>query len=153
MNCPFCGSRLNKVVDKRSVTGLEEIRRRRECLKCQRRFTTYERLVKQGLIIIKNDGRKEEYTREKLRLGIMKSLEKRPLFDQVDFLTDKIEMKLRKKGYQEVSSKAIGRYVLLELKKLDRVAYLRFASVYRRFEQLEDFTKELSVLDIIYEKR
>lgn len=146
MNCPFCGSRSNKVVDKRFVAGLGEIRRRRECLKCQRRFTTYERLVTQELIVIKKDGKKEIFAREKLRLGIMKSLEKRPLFDRVDLLTDKVERKLRKKGFHEVPSKTIGKYVLTELKKMDRVAYLRFASVYRRFEQLEDFTKELSAL-------
>jgi transcriptional repressor NrdR len=146
MICPYCGSPVNRVVDKRSVIGSGEIRRRRECLKCSRRFTTYERLASIELLVIKRDGRREPFIREKLRTGIEKALEKRPGADKVDELVDKIERKLRKRGLQEVATKLIGQMVLSELKKLDMIAYLRFVSVYRRFEQPEDFTKELQGL-------
>lgn len=147
MKCPYCGSLTNKVVDKRGVIGSGEIRRRRECLKCFKRFTTYEKVVAIELIVIKKDGRREIFEREKLRSGIAKALEKRPAMDQVDSLTDKIEMKIRNKDEKEISSKMIGQMVLTELKKLDTVAYVRFVSVYRQFKHLEDFTKEVEHLN------
>ena len=146
MTCPFCDSTLHRVVDKRSVVSVGEIRRRRQCLKCLRRFTTYERWALLELQVIKKDGRREDFNREKLRLGIVKALEKRPSLSLVDDLTNKIERKIRAKRGQEVTTKSIGRMVLSELKKLDMVAYLRFASVYRQFEQPEDFTKEVRSL-------
>lgn len=146
MRCPFCDSPLNKVVDKRAVTGSGEIRRRRECLKCSRRFTTYEKIGNLEFLVIKKDGRREPFNREKIRAGLTKALEKRPAFSLVDDLTNKIEKRIRVKGGQEISTKVIGRMVLLEIKKVDFVAYLRFASVYRQFEQPEDFARELTTL-------
>lgn len=147
MRCPFCSASVNRVIDKRAVLGSGEIRRRRECLKCLRRFTTYERLANFGLIVVKKDGRKEVFDREKIKNGILKALEKRPAIDKVDLLTDKIEQKLWRKKKAEVASKLIGGLVLAELKKVDTIAYLRFASVYRQFENPEDFAKELSIIE------
>ena len=146
MTCPFCDSTLHRVVDKRSVVSVGEIRRRRQCLRCLRRFTTYERWALLELQVIKKDGRREDFNREKLRLGIVKALEKRPLADRMDYLAGKVEKKIRRTYRGEVSSKRIGQAVLLELKKLDTVAYLRFASVYRSFENPEDFSKEINSL-------
>ncbi|MDO8498902.1 MAG: transcriptional regulator NrdR [bacterium] len=146
MKCPFCGSLLNRVVDKRSVSLSGEIRRRRECLKCQRRFTTYEKMGALGLVVLKKDGRREPFLRDKLKKGLLKALEKRPAVNKIDDLAERIERKLRKRGNQEVSSKMIGQIVLSELKRLDSIAYLRFASVYRQFERPEDFAREVSSL-------
>ncbi len=146
MSCPFCSSASNKVVDKRPVSQTGEIRRRRECLKCQKRFTTYERVVNQEIIVIKKDNRREVFDRGKLLAGIVKALEKRPFFDKSEELTDKIECKLRQKGQKEISSKQIGQLVLTELRRVDKVAYLRFASVYRSFEDPTDFARELTAL-------
>lgn len=146
MKCPFCTSASNRVVDKRDVVGVGEIRRRRECLKCSKRFTTYERLASLELAVIKRDGRREPFSREKLSSGVIKALEKRPALSQANNLADKIERKLRRKGKRVVTSQLIGKMVLVELKKLDSVAYLRFASVYRNFGSADDFTKEASSL-------
>lgn len=143
MHCPFCGSLLNKVVDKRAVPSSGEIRRRRECLKCIRRYTTYERLYSVDLMVIKKDGRKELYCKDKLLNGIVKALQKRPGADQAETIAERIEKKLRGKGKAEISTKIIGQAVLTELRKLDQVAYLRFASVYRHFEDPRDFAREL----------
>lgn len=143
MNCPFCGSFAHAVVDKRAVMSSGEIRRRRECLKCLRRFTTYERLASLEIWVVKKDGRKETFNRDKLRTGIAKALEKRPGGIRVDELTEKIERRLKRKKSREITSRFIGQNVLGELKKIDTVAYLRFVSVYRQFEKPEDFTKEL----------
>lgn len=142
MKCPYCGSYLNKVVDKRSVKGVGEIRRRRECLKCIKRFTTYERLAELDFVVLKKSGRHEPFVRDKLRLGVVKALEKRPFFNRVDLIVERIERRLRRRGQKEVASKLIGQMVLSELKKIDSVAYLRFASVYRQFGSPEDFTRE-----------
>lgn len=146
MKCIYCSSDLNKVVNKRSVTSTGEIRRRRECLKCKRRFTTYERVVVEELVIIKRDGRRQAFDRQKLISGIAKALEKRPGFERINLIADKIESKLRAKGKREVFSKTVGRMVLNELRKVDGVAYLRFVSVYRHFEDPKDFAKELQSL-------
>ncbi|OGE24701.1 transcriptional regulator NrdR [Candidatus Daviesbacteria bacterium RIFCSPHIGHO2_01_FULL_38_8] len=146
MRCIFCSSTLSKVVDKRSVNGTNEIRRRRECLKCGKRYTTYERIGEIEFLVIKRDGRREQFSKDKLRAGILRALEKRPNFNKVDYITNKIENKLRFKGKKEIATKVIGQLVLLELKKLDKVAYLRFASVYRHFEDPTDFAKELQAL-------
>lgn len=143
MKCPFCGSEAHKVVDKRSVTLAGEIRRRRECLKCSRRFTTYERLSNLELLVMKKDGRREPFNPEKLRAGILKALEKRPALDRADEIALRVERKLRRRKVREVSSRAVGQAVLSELKKLDPVAYMRFVSVYRQFEQAEDFAREV----------
>lgn len=146
MKCPFCSSNLSKVIDKRTALGRGEIRRRRECLKCEKRFTTYESLAKMELLVIKKDGRREIYSREKLQLGIEKALEKRPGIDKIAVLVGKIEGKIRTRGLREISSTTLGKIVLSELKKLDGVAYLRFASVYRSFGNAEDFERELRTL-------
>ncbi|MBI4037083.1 transcriptional repressor NrdR [Candidatus Daviesbacteria bacterium] len=147
MRCPFCSASVSRVIDKRAVLGSGEIRRRRECLKCSRRFTTYERLANFGLVVVKKDGRKEIFDREKLKAGLLKALEKRPAIDKVDFLTDRIERRLWRRKKAEVASKLIGSLVLVELKKVDTIAYLRFASVYRQFEKPEDFAKELLIIE------
>ena len=147
MKCWYCGSILSKVIDKREVLSTGEIRRRRECLKCHKRFTTYERVAGVELIVVKRNGRKEDFSREKLRSGIEKALEKRPGIEGIDGLVGKIEAKLREKQDKAIATKLIGQLVLGELKKLDQVAYLRFASVYRGFTSMSDFSKELELLD------
>lgn len=143
MKCPFCSNLSNRVIDKRSVLSTEEIRRRRECLHCQGRFTTYERLSNLQFLVIKKDGHREPYDRVKLKNGVTKALEKRPAVENLDEFVSKIERKIWKKGVCEVNSKSIGKVVLSELKKIDSIAYLRFASVYRHFQDPKDFAKEL----------
>ncbi len=146
MNCPFCGSSQSSVIDKRAVKSSGEIRRRRECLKCHRRYTTYERVLTVELYVIKRDGRKEIFSTEKLRSGIARALEKRPAFESLDEIVLRIERKIRSKEKHEVESKSLGQAVLLELKKVDTVAYIRFASVYREFKEIRDFERELEHL-------
>ena len=146
MKCPFCYSNLNKVVDKRAVEALGRIRRRRECLKCTKRFTTYESLATLKILVVKKDGHREVYSEEKLRAGILKALEKRPGIDKVEKIVDKIESRIRVKGLREISSAYLGGWVLTELKKVDGVAYLRFASVYRTFQDPSDFVTEIKSL-------
>lgn len=146
MYCLFCGSDQSKVVNKRSVVGRGEIRRRRECLKCHRRFTTYEKVASLGLFVIKRNGQKEAFDKSKLQTGLEKALEKRYSLDKICLLADKIERRVRAKGKNEIASKTIGQLILSELKRIDKVAYLRFASVYRRFEEPSDFARELQGL-------
>lgn len=147
MKCPFCQSNLSKVVDKRSVDGRGEIRRRRECLKCNKRFTTYERLAELQILVVKKDGRKELFIREKLQVGLIKALEKRPGIERVAKILDRIEARIREKGMQEVPSNTLGKWVLSELRRADPIAYLRFASVYRTFSDPKDFKRELETLN------
>ena len=136
MRCAFCGYVETKVTDKRD--SKEITRRRRECIKCKRRFTTYERPDIE-LIVIKKDGRRERYNRDKILLGVIKACEKRNVsHEKIDIVINDIEEKLRKKG-KEVESKMIGELVMRQLKKLDKVAYIRFASVYRDFKEAKDF--------------
>lgn len=146
MKCPFCQSELSKVIDKRGVGGRGEIRRRRECLKCSHRFTTYETVAQLEIMVIKKDGRREAFSEEKLHSGLLRALEKRPGIDKVPRLVDRIEARIRSKRLKEIQSQIVGKWVLSELKKLDPVAYLRFASVYRDFEDPKDFAKELKTL-------
>lgn len=146
MKCPYCASYSSKVIDKRGVDGRGEIRRRRECLSCSRRFTTYEGLATLKILVIKKDGRREEYDKDKLKNGLVKALEKRPGIDKLESLVDKIEARIRLKGLKEITSTDLGNWILKELKKMDSVAYLRFASVYRTFEDVKDFEKELKSL-------
>jgi len=138
MKCVFCNSS-TRVTDKRgSPNGT---RRRRECLKCKKRFTTYERADKKDIIIVKKDGRRERFLYEKLKNGLMKACEKRPIsVERIDKIVNEIEEKLRSKG-KEVKSEVIGKMVMNKLKKLDKVAYIRFASVYRDFKDIKDFRK------------
>lgn len=146
MRCPFCQSSLSKVIDKRSVLSRGEIRRRRECLKCAKRFTTYEALAEIEISVIKKDGKKEPYEREKLQRGLARALEKRQGIDRVESILDRIESRIRGKRLQKIPSQTLGKWVLAELKKLDPIAYLRFASVYRTFSHPKDFAKELKTL-------
>ena len=144
MNCPFCGHTETKVTDTRE--SAESIRRRRECLKCERRFTTYES-VEIDIVVIKKDGRREPFNREKLKVGIVKACEKRPVSrEQIEKIVREIEEKLMKKG-GEVKSEVVGELVMKALKKLDKVAYIRFASVYREFKDVKDFKRELKEIE------
>ncbi len=146
MDCPFCLNKNSKVTNKReSPSG---IRRRRECLKCKKRFTTYEKIEKSDLYIIKKDKRREKFDKEKLEKGIEKAFEKRPVSkDKIDKMIVEIEEQLRKKGKKEIKSNIIGELVMRKIKKLDNIAYMRFASVYRDFQDIKDFKKELKGLD------
>ena len=142
MKCPYCQDSETKVVDSRELDDI--IRRRRECLKCEKRFTTYERVEHIELIVIKKDGKKEKFDREKLKVGLIRAFEKRPItIEQIEEITDKIEAKLRRRKSNEVSSKVIGEEVIRRLKNIDEIAYLRFASVYKEFENVGEFKKEL----------
>lgn len=145
MNCPFCGYNDSKVIDSRDVN--DGIRRRRQCLRCDLRFTTYERLQRTSLFVVKKDNRREEFSREKLLTGIRKACDKRPLpSDAVAKLVDKIEGELYQSGRSEVPSAYIGDLVMAKLKKLDHIAYLRFASVYREFEDITTLKEEVDSL-------
>jgi transcriptional repressor NrdR len=140
MICPYCSHLESRVTNKRNVEKV--VRRRRECLDCKRRFTTYER-PEIGLVVIKKDGRRENFDREKLKLGMIKACEKRSISrEQIEKSADKIEEMLRRKG-GEVRSKLIGEIVMKALKKIDKVAYIRFASVYKEFKDISDFKSEL----------
>jgi len=144
MQCPHCKAD-TKVVDKRD-SG-EHTRRRRECLKCSKRFTTYERLEEVPLTVIKKDGRRQEFDRNKIKAGILRACEKRPITtEQIERVVDEIEQHLRNKYTADVPSRAIGEVIMARLKSLDKVAYIRFASVYRNFTDLGSFEKELNAL-------
>ncbi|MBI2124215.1 transcriptional repressor NrdR [Candidatus Pacearchaeota archaeon] len=144
MLCPFCSHKETKVTNKRDAENLT--RRRRECLKCRKRFTTYEKTEAPEIFVVKKDGRREPYNRDKLLLGIVKACEKRALpHDRIEKAVNEIEEDIRKKG-KEVKSMMIGELVMKALKKMDKVAYIRFASVYRDFKDVNDFrniTKEI----------
>jgi transcriptional repressor NrdR len=145
MNCPYCSYHDSKVIDSREIN--DGIRRRRQCLKCDSRFTTYERLQPAGLFVIKKDERREEFNREKLLIGIRKACEKRPLpSGTVDKIADDIEAELYQSGKLEVPSAVIGDMVMEKLKSLDHIAYIRFASVYREFT---DITTLKEVVDAL----
>ena len=142
MECPYCSNKATKVTDKReSPLG---IRRRRECLKCKKRFTTYERIVQHDFYIIKKDKKREKFIKEKLEKGIEKAFEKRPISkEKIEKMINEIEEQLRKKGKKEIKSTIVGEIIMKKIKKLDNVAYIRFASVYRDFQDVKDFKKEL----------
>ena len=145
MNCPFCGYHDSRVIDSRDVSN--GVRRRRQCLDCGGRFTTYERLQPVSLFVIKKDQRREPFHKEKLLAGIRKACEKRPLpTGVVDWLADDIESRLYRQGRTEVPSTAIGDMVMAGLKKLDHIAYIRFASVYREFTDITILKKEIDTL-------
>lgn len=148
MNCPNCHKENLKVLEKRDIEGEEAIRRRRECINCGFRFTTYERPEVLNLIVNKKDGRKEVYSREKMAKGVLKALEKRPITEPtVEKILDEIEKEIYSQGEKEVDSKEIGDCILRKLRKVDEVAYLRFASVYKSFEDLANFKEELEKLE------
>jgi len=144
MKCPFCGFLEDKVIDSREREDGFQIRRRRECLRCWKRFTTYEEIEEKVLIVIKSDGRREKFSREKIFNGIQKACEKRPIsIERISEIVDGIEQELRQKFESEVASKEIGHVIMKNLKKLDGIAYVRFASVYREFKDITDFQKEV----------
>ena len=147
MKCPYCGYEETQVIDTRETENLETTRRRRECLKCNKRFTTYERVEEADIIVVKKDGRRERFERKKLLDGILKACEKRPIpLEKIEKLVDEVESDLRKRDSVEVESKVIGEIIMKKLKSLDKVAYIRFASVYREFEDIESFEEELEKL-------
>jgi transcriptional repressor NrdR len=147
MKCPFCHAPDSRVTDSREVLGGESIRRRRECAACGRRFTTYERVELAGLVVVKKDGRRQEFNPAKLRQKLRVALTKRPVGEpEIDALLQKIEADLLALGTTEVSSSVIGESVLKHLKEIDQVAYIRFASVYREFADIEDLRREVEGL-------
>jgi len=146
MRCPWCGNDEDKVVDSRPAEGGETIRRRRQCLSCGRRYTTFERVEELGLLVTKSDGTKEPWDREKMVAGVRKAIVNRPVSEeQVAKLADRVESRLRRKG-PVITSQQVGLEVLQHLQKLDQVAYLRFASVYKDFQELGDFEREMGLL-------
>ena len=146
MDCPYCKHLETKVTDSRD-TGAFTIRRRRECLKCNKRFTTYEYIELTPVYIKKKDRRLEKFDRNKIKNGIVKALEKRPVgHDKIEEILEKIEEKIRRNGKEEIESKIIGEYVMEQLKEVDHVAYIRFASVYRQFTDVSSFQEEVKNL-------
>ncbi len=147
MKCAYCGHPETKVIDKRETGEMDVTRRRRECLKCGKRFTTYERVETVALTIVKKDGRRESFDRNKIISGMLKACEKRPVSrERIERIADDIEANLRLQKRNEVSSIELGNIVMEKLKDLDKVAYIRFASVYKEFGDLEDFQRELRKL-------
>lgn len=147
MRCPSCGHLEDRVIDSRSAREGQSIRRRRECLKCRRRFTTYETVETTPLLVIKKDGRREPFSREKILNGLLRACEKRPIpAEKIHAIVDVIENDLARQAVEEVPSSVIGERVMEQLHKLDEVAYVRFASVYRHFKDLNQFLEELRSL-------
>ena len=147
MKCPYCGFVESKVIDSRPTDESSSIRRRRECLKCQKRFTTYEKLESISLVVIKKDQSRQQYDRNKVLKGIITACEKRPVsLAEMEKITDDVESELYQSMTREIESTIIGEKVMERLKNLDEVAYVRFASVYKRFENLDTFMKELREL-------
>jgi transcriptional repressor NrdR len=147
MKCPFCGHLGDKVVDSRESKEGEVIRRRRECLDCGRRFTSYERIDEIPYMVIKKDGTRERFERQKLVAGLLKACEKRPVSTAaIERVADRVESALQERPDKEMSTDEVGRMVMDELKRLDKVAYVRFASVYRQFLDIGEFMSELKDL-------
>ena len=152
MRCPFCTHQENKVIDSRLSKEGQVIRRRRECLDCQRRFTTYERIEEIMPLVVKKDGRRESFDRQKIVSGLKAACQKRPVSsEQIDEIVDRVERRLQEMGEREVASHIIGEQVMQALQQLDEVAYVRFASVYRSFQDIGEFMSELK--DLASERR
>ncbi len=147
MKCPYCGKEEDKVIDSRSVQEGKAVRRRRQCLSCGKRFTTYEYVENVSLMIVKNDGRREPFDRQKLRTGIELACKKRPVGSKrIDAMVDEIEEKLLSMSKGEIESSVMGEIVMEKLREIDEVAYVRFASVYRKFQDKGQFLDELKKL-------
>lgn len=145
MKCPFCGKPESHVLESRTVEEGESLRRRRICQKCGKRFTTHERAKRHFLWVIKKDGKRETFEKDKVRRGILRAIEKRPVsIDLVDEIVDRVEREMLRREKAEVSSSSIGKAIMRKLKNVDRVAWLRFASVYLEFEDLKDFEKAIT---------
>ncbi|HAF67068.1 MAG: transcriptional regulator NrdR [Bacillota bacterium] len=149
MKCPYCGHLDSRVIESRTTEEMTAVRRRRECPDCKRRFTTYERIEGQPLVVIKKDGSREAFSREKILNGMLKACEKRPIpLDVLEQASFDIEKEVRDTGKGEISSRQIGELVMDRLKEIDDVAYVRFASVYREFRDVDSFLKEVErILD------
>lgn len=147
MKCPYCGKTSSKVLDSRPAEEGQVIRRRRECEHCNQRFTTYERVEEIPLLVVKKDGRREVFDRRKILSGVLKACQKRPIpMERLESLVEGVETKLRNNFEKEVSSSEIGELVMESLRELDEVAYVRFASVYRQFKDINKFMQELQRL-------
>ena len=147
MKCPYCHSSETKVVDKRETEDVTVTRRRRECLACEKRFTTYERIETSNITVIKKDGKRETFDRDKVKKGLMRACEKRPVTaDEIEKVLNDLEVYVRNQDSTEIPSKKIGEFLVKQLKKIDKVAYIRFASVYHEFEDLTTFKTELEKL-------
>lgn len=147
MKCPFCNYQEDKVIDTRSSKDGQAIRRRRECLKCESRFTTYEWVEESLPMVVKKDGRRERFNRMKIRQGLTRACEKRPISaDNLEEVADAVEKKFQETGENEIPSSLIGEEIMDRLKDLDEVAYVRFASVYRSFKDISEFMDELKTL-------
>ncbi len=152
MNCPFCGHKQDRVVDSRESKEGDSIRRRRQCLKCRRRFTSYERIDEVPYMVVKKDGRREKFDRQKVLAGLLKACEKRPVaMTKLAETVDEIESRLYENPEREITTTEIGEFLMARLKSLDKVAYVRFASVYRDFQDVEAFLGELK--NLIRQKR
>jgi len=150
MKCPFCDSIEDKVLESREVDDGATIRRRRECLSCRGRFTSYERIEERPLLVIKRDGRREQFSRDKIVKGIMHACEKRPVsIDTIERIVDDIEKDLHRDAGREALSSKIGELVMEKLQEADKVAYIRFASVYRKFEHVSEFLKEVKEMTAV----
>jgi len=147
MKCPFCGHLHDKVVDSRESRDGDAIRRRRQCLECKKRFTSYERIDEIPSVVVKKDGRRERFDRQKVLAGILKACEKRPVsMNQLEMIADNAESMVQESSEREVPTRAIGEMIMNELKNLDKVAYVRFASVYLDFKDVQEFMSELKDL-------
>ena len=147
MRCPFCDHAEDRVVDSREVGDGSQVRRRRECMSCQRRYTTYERIEEVPALVVKRDGQREPYDRGKVLAGLVRACEKRPVSSrQLEAMADSVEAAVNRKDEREIRSDEIGQILMSDLRELDQVAYVRFASVYRRFEDVEQFLVELERL-------
>ena len=154
MKCPYCGNVSSKVTDSRPTEGYDAIRRRRQCLECGKRFTTFERVEERPLTVIKKDGGREPYNRQKLLDGLRRATVKRQISsDQLDQLVADIEADLRNQFLDEVTATKLGEMVLARLRRLDKVAYVRFASVYREFQDVDEFTSTLTKLQPSYKRK
>jgi len=152
MTCPFCGTVKNKVINSRHSKGGRTIRRRRECLNCQKRFTTYEKVEAVLPMVVKKDGRREPFNHEKIRAGIQKACQKRPIsINRIDDFIDSLGQLFQESSHREINSSDIGERVIEKLKEWDDVAYVRFASVYRQFKDINEFMTELK--DLLDERR
>jgi transcriptional repressor NrdR len=151
MRCPFCSHPEDRVVDSRELADGGQVRRRRECLGCSRRFTTYERVEEVPALVVKRDGRREAYDRQKVLGGLLRACEKRPVtLHQLEDMAEAVEGAINRKDEREIRSEEIGRILMQRLRELDQVAYVRFASVYRRFEDVDQF---LSLLERMRRRR
>jgi len=147
VKCPYCGNTQDKVVDSRESAEGDSIRRRRECLKCLKRYTTYEHVERAPLMVIKKDGRREPFDRNKILAGLMRACEKRPIsMEKLEEIVDDIERQLQRAHEKEAKSSEIGELIMSKLHALDEVAYVRFASVYRQFKDINEFMKEIKDL-------